>query len=158
MSSTSSEWYTPPHIVGCVLATLGAIDLDPCADPGRAIPAATHFTKADDGLAHEWRGRIFMNPPYGREIGEWTGKLAAEYTAGRVTEAIALVPARVDARWWRTFPATSVCFVDGRLKFSGAKNSAPFPSALLYLGARPEVFEAAVSSVGHSYRPREAAA
>jgi hypothetical protein len=48
--------------------------------------------------------------------------------------------------------------VDGRLKFSGSEDSAPFPSALLYLGARPEVFEAVFSTVGRIYRQQEAVA
>ena len=158
MSSETAEWYSPTQVVELVLRVLGVIDLDPCADPGRAIPAAMHYTKADDGLAREWHGRTFMNPPYGRVIGVWMSKLAAEFASGRVTEAIVLVPARTDTRWWRDFPARSVCFVDGRLKFSGAEGSAPFPSALLYLGARPEVFEAVFSTVGRIYRQQEAVA
>jgi hypothetical protein len=108
MSSRSPEWYSPTQVVELVLRVLEVIDLDPCADPGRAIPAAMHYTESDDGLAHEWRGRIFMNPPYGRVIGVWMSKLAAAFASGHVTEAIALVPARVDTRWWREFPARSV--------------------------------------------------
>jgi phage N-6-adenine-methyltransferase len=153
MTSDSVEWYTPQHVVERVLAALDGVDLDPCADAGRSIPAARHYTEAEDGLAHEWHGRVYMNPPYARHVIEkWTGKLAAEFASGRVTEAIALVPARVDTRWWRDFPARSVCFVNGRLKFSGVEGSAPFPSALLYLGARPEVFDAVFSTVGRIYR------
>jgi site-specific DNA-methyltransferase (adenine-specific) len=75
-----------------------------------------------------------MNPPYGRAIGHWVAKLCVEYRAGRVTTAIALLPARTDTRWWRDVADFPICFVSGRLRFSGHPNSAPFPSALVYLG------------------------
>ncbi len=104
-SSDSPEWYTPPHIVAAVVETLATIDLDPCSNLGTPnVPARRHFTADDDGLAQPWVGRVYMNPPYGREIGAWVEKLAHEYEAGRVTEAIALVPARVDTAWWRRLP------------------------------------------------------
>jgi hypothetical protein len=41
-------------------------------------------------------GASVAQPPYGREVGAWIGKLVDEYNAGRVTEALALIPARVD--------------------------------------------------------------
>ena len=71
--SDSDEWYTPPHIVGCVIATMGAIDLDPCSNSRATptIPARRHFTIDDDGLAQEWHGRVYVNPPYGRVIDLW---------------------------------------------------------------------------------------
>jgi hypothetical protein len=75
-----------------------------------------------------------MNPPHGRGIGEWVEKLAAEYEAGRVKEAIALVPARVDTAWWRRMPHSEWLAVSGRLAFSEAENAAPFPSAICYVG------------------------
>lgn len=46
-----------------------------------------------------------------------------------------LLPARTDTRWWQEFivgnPMASVKFIKGRLKFGGAKNPAPFPSAIV---------------------------
>ena len=46
-----------------------------------------------------------------------------------------LLPARTDTKWWQEFivnnPMASVKFVKGRLKFGGAKNPAPFPSAIV---------------------------
>lgn len=46
-----------------------------------------------------------------------------------------LIPARTDTRWWHEFignnPNASVHFIKGRLKFGNAKNSAPFPSAIV---------------------------
>jgi phage N-6-adenine-methyltransferase len=139
-SSDSPEWYTPKHIVASVVKALGHIDLDPCADPGKGIPAERHFTVTDNGLDQPWRGRVYMNPPYGREIGAWVDKLAEEYEYGNVSEAIALVPARTDTSWWAHLPASMVCFVTGRLSFSDHENAAPFPSAVCYLGTRSQAF------------------
>lgn len=148
-SSETVEWYTPPRIIQRVLAVMGGIDLDPCAEPGRAIPAVTHYTQEQNALQYGWHGRVYMNPPYGDVIGEWVNKLRTEYSAGRVTEAVALLPARTDTAWMlpllRECP---VCFVQARLRFSGHKSGAPFPSAVVYLGSRPDKFALAFGDIG----------
>ena len=153
-TSDSPEWYTPKHIVERVARTMDGIDLDPCSnshdDPN--VPALRHFTIDDDGLSRDWSGRVYMNPPYGREIVAWVEKLVAEHQSGRVTEAVALVPARTDTAWFRTLDAEYFCFVAGRLTFSEHESAAPFPSVAVYLGANPEAFIAAFRDVGAIYR------
>lgn len=157
MTSDSPEWYSPREVVEAARSALGGIDLDPCSNPGEPnVPAGRHFTAADDGLAQGWRGTVYMNPPYGRGIGEWIDKLAAEHAYGNVTAAVALLPARTDTAWWRALPARRVCFVSGRLRFSGA-DAAPFPSAAAYLGPDPERFAAAFAPLGLVYDRRDAA-
>jgi len=136
-SSESDEWYTPSFLVERVVAALGAIDVDPCANAEKTVPAGQHFTREDDGLAQPWSGTVFMHPPSGREIEAWVTKLLDEYTAGRVTQAIALVPARVDTEWFRRLQAFPVAFWHGRIAFigpNGVLNPAPFPSALVGVG------------------------
>jgi DNA N-6-adenine-methyltransferase (Dam) len=81
-SSASDEWYTPPHIFDLATAVLGEVDLDPSWHPDSPVQASTTYTEADDGLVWPWHGKTWMNPPYGREIGDWTGKLVDEYEAG----------------------------------------------------------------------------
>ena len=147
-SSGSDEWYTPQQIIERTVTALGAIDLDPCSNPENSVPAATHFTRETDGLAHEWHGRVYMNPPYGDEISDWVRKLTAEYSLGHVDQAIALVPARVDTEWFQQLRDCTICFVRGRLKFSGARNSAPFPSAVVYVGTDMESFHRAFADLG----------
>lgn len=150
-SSKTDQWYTPPEFVGRVARALGEIDLDPCADDGKDVPAATHFTKADDGLVREWFGRVFMNPPYGNNGGgiePFVRKLVEEFEAGRVVEAVALVPAKTDTRWFALLDPYPRCFVRGRLKFSGHENSAPFPSAAVYMGPDKAGFLAAFADLG----------
>ena len=154
-SSDSPEWYTPPAVLDRVVNCLGAIDLDPCAEAQLGnVPAARHLTADDDGLAHEWQGRMFMNPPYGREIGLWIDKLAAEFEAGRIMQAIVLVPARTDTAWFRRLSAFPVGFWRGRITFigpDGGQNPAPFPSALFALGVAPEQFAATFDDVADVY-------
>lgn len=151
-SSDTGEWYTPKHIIAAVVETLGAIDLDPCSNPGEpAIPAARHFTYVDDGLKQEWSGRVYMNPPYGRGIGDWTEKLRLAHEAGEVPEAVALVPARTDTGWMHALSDYPRCFIRGRLSFSGHDNAAPFPSCAVYFGVDPYGFARAFGDLGDTY-------
>jgi hypothetical protein len=151
-SSKTDQWLTPPDIIVRVSAVMRGIDLDPCAEHAKAVPAKRHFTIEDDGLAQTWSGRVYMNPPYGDVIDSWVEKLLSE---DGVTEAIALVPSRTDTHWFRRFYPTNapVCFFDGRLKFSDSENSAPFPSAAFYLGPRGHSFAQHFGPVGSIFMP-----
>ncbi|KAF5049752.1 DNA N-6-adenine-methyltransferase [anaerobic digester metagenome] len=150
-TSNSPEWYTPREIVTSVIEVLREIDLDPCSnsreDPN--IPARTHYTKDDDGLSREWSGRVYMNPPYGREIAAWIEKLQAGYEAGSITEAITLVKAATDTKWFNVLSGRYArCEVNGRLKFSDSKSPAPFPSVIFYLGEDAKRFSEVFSKHG----------
>jgi len=152
-SSESVECYTPDIILERVEGTMGCIDLDPCSNPGRPnVRARKHFTREDDGLSREWHGKVFMNPPYGREIADWVSRLCAQWEAGNVTEAIALVPARTDAKWFRMLREFPRCFVWGRLRFIGQENAAPFPSMAVYLGQDVTGFACAFGDIGDIYQ------
>jgi hypothetical protein len=153
-SSQSIECYTPLEIVGRVLEVFGEIDLDPCSNSHEEpnIPARSHYTQDDNGLSRQWHGRVYMNPPYGRELSDWIGHLRDEYKAGRVTEAIALVPSRTDTEWFRKVREYPRCFIFGRLRFIGQENSAPFPSMLVYMGDNLESFVEAFSDIGDIYQ------
>lgn len=129
-SSTSSEWETPQALFDQLNARLH-FTLDPCATPENA-KCKKFYTKQDDGLSKSWRREcVFMNPPYGREIGKWVQK-AYEEGIRHGTLVVALLPARTDTRWWHDYVmrAREVWLIRGRLRFGGMKNSAPFPSAI----------------------------
>jgi hypothetical protein len=151
-SSETPEHYTPRMVIDAVIECMGGIDLDPCSNSHESpnVPAGEHFTADDDGLRQVWRGRVYMNPPYGREIVDWVDKLVKAHESGSVTEAIALVPARTDTKWWAMLRDYPVCLVSGRLKFGEAENGAPFPSAIFYLpnGTAIDRFYDAFSSLG----------
>ena len=156
-SSKSPEWYTPATMVEKVIELLGEIDLDPCSNPHPyQIPAKVHYTQEDDGLSKERHGRVYMNPPYGREISKWTTKLESEYQSGNVTEAIALTPARVDTKWFRGINKHPLCFIHGRLKFEiggSTTNPAPFSSMATYFGTHPDRFKQVFQGIGSMYAP-----
>jgi len=96
-SSASVEHYTPAGIVDLARSLMGGIDLDPasCAKANEIIKAARYFTKETDGLAQEWRGSIWLNPPGGRhpDYGTasltkiWWRKLVREWQADHVSQA-----------------------------------------------------------------------
>lgn len=154
-SSESPEHYTPKKIIDAAIRVMGAIDLDPCSNSKETpnVPALDHYTSADDGLSMPWFGRVYMNPPYGRVIGGWTEKLAAEYEVGNVTEAIALVPGRIDTQWWQALGENyHACFVTGRLTFIGNDDPAPFPSTVFYFGENVAKFFEVFSAIGQIWK------
>lgn len=158
-TSNTPEWYTPRHVIERVLHLFGEIDLDPCSNAkgeSANVPAYYHYTAADDGLAQPWHGRVYMNPPYGDEISAWTSRLLQAYADQEIDEAIALLPARTDTVWFRPLMAHRCCFVHGRLKFSESKDSAPFPSVIVYLGPDRENFVEYFGDIGTIMQKYEA--
>lgn len=152
-SSESDEWWTPKDILERVVQVLGVIDLDPCSNSRDTpnVPAKKLFTKEDDGLSRQWVGKVYMNPPYGRELPLWLNKLVGEHATGKVGEALALVPSRTDTDWFHKLRRFPRCFLFGRLQFSGHDNSAPFPSMVVYLGKNSERFYKVFAELGDIY-------
>ena len=131
-SSATGDWETPQVLYDELARIFGGFTLDPCATIDNA-KCAHFFTREDDGLTREWAGKVFMNPPYGREIGKWVKKAWGESLKGALV--VCLLPARVDTRWWHDYAARGhVYFLRGRLKFGESRNSAPFPSAIVTFG------------------------
>ena len=131
-SSKSVEWSTPQDFYAKLDRMFGPFTLDPCSD-GENNKTQKFFTKDDNGLQQDWSGHtVFMNPPYGRGIGEWIHKAYVEGSKPN-TKVVCLIPARTDTRYWHDYVmrAQIVLFVRGRLKFGDSKNSAPFPSAVV---------------------------
>jgi hypothetical protein len=132
---SSVEWYTPPELFEAVGLRF---DLDPCSPPGGLpwAPIKRWYTRTDDGLARPWRGRVWLNPPYGRGIEHWMKRLTAH------GNGIALVHSRTGTVWWREAlaGATAVCFVAGRVRFVDGRagtqppGASPMPLVLLAYG------------------------
>lgn len=132
-SSDSGEWETPQTLIDQLRQEFN-FTLDVCAT-GQNFKANGYFTKSTDGLAHSWRkydrgGVCWMNPPYGRGVGEWVFKAFTESLQGCVV--VCLLPARTDTQWFQDWVLgkAELRFIRGRLKFEGAASSAPFPSIL----------------------------
>lgn len=150
-SSKTDEWSTPKEVIPFIRRVLPVIDLDPCSDAAQTIPAKNRYFRNDDGLSRKWRGRVYLNPPYGRQISNWVGRLVRLYNEGDVTESIALLPARTDTIWFRLLRDHSRVFVSGRLKFGNSDHSAPFPSVFVYLGQNQKLFVSVFSKLGDVY-------
>lgn len=119
----SDTYLTPPEWI----EKLGPFDLDPCCPPDMPWKTArTMLTKAEDGLEATWRGRVWLNPPFGQQAAQWLRKLRLH------GNGIALIPARTEtamfyANVWGH--ADAVCFVKGRPHFHYSDGSrAPFNS------------------------------
>lgn len=128
-----TRWLTPRHLVD----PLGIFDLDPCGAPGHQLATRTYLLEnGDDGLRDLWTGRVWLNPPYGKEAEPFLAKLAEH---GRGT---ALIFARTETRMWakHVWPkATAILFLAGRVSFldaEGIKASANSgaPSVLVAYG------------------------
>lgn len=131
--SQTPEWETPQYLFD-QLNRVYHFTLDPCATTQNA-KCPHFFTKEQNGLAQTWNGVVFMNPPYGREIGTWVRK-GYETSLEGVT-VVCLLPARTDTRWFHDYCLKGkITFLQGRLKFGNARNSAPFPSMLVEFTGR----------------------
>ncbi|MNW46845.1 DNA N-6-adenine-methyltransferase (Dam) [compost metagenome] len=127
-SSETDLWATPKEFFDKLNAEF-SFELDVCATPDNA-KCDKFYTVHDNGLLQRWGGVCWMNPPYGRAIGEWVKK--AYESAQDGATVVCLVPARTDTRWWHDYCMKGeIRFVRGRLKFGTAKENAPFPNAVV---------------------------
>ncbi len=112
----SDEWYTPPDLV----KSLGPFDLDPCAGP--MAHATINIVPPGDGLAFEWEGRVWLNPPYST-VHEWLTKFISH------ANGIALVNARPETEWFQNFArgADGFLWLRRRIVFLQADGSASRP-------------------------------
>lgn len=130
-SSKDHTWETPVDFF-VFLDVIFRFNLDVCATPSTA-KCERFFTPEEDGLAQDWEGMCWMNPPYGRQQVKWIKKACEEFEKG-TSKVVCLIPARPDTKVWQDIifkKATAVCFIAGRIKFGDSENAAPFPSALV---------------------------
>ena len=136
-------WATPQDLFN-KLNTVFKFDLDVCALPENA-KCHRYFTPEIDGLAQDWNGTCWMNPPYGREISMWIEKAVSTANAGHTV--VALLPARTDVGWWQEHCIhREIHYIKGRLKFGGCKHNAPFGCAVVVF--RPSLGDVKWESVG----------
>lgn len=150
------EWYTPAQYVDMAREVMGGIDLDPASSEtaNEVIDAAEFYSETDDGLKHEWTGRVWMNPPFSQPvIGEFCSKLAKSFTEGAVTEACVLVNNATETTWFQQLAsvASAVHFPRGRIHFWSPCKTSSSPlqgQAVLYLGKDPERFAHVFRALG----------
>jgi len=131
-SSEKMDWETPQDFFDGLHSEFG-FDLDVACTRDNCKCMSGLFVDGFDALSEDWNHHgytMWMNPPYGREIGKWMKKAYEESQKG--CTVVCLVPSRTDTKWWHDYAMKGeIRFIKGRLKFGGHKNSAPFPSAVV---------------------------
>jgi ParB family chromosome partitioning protein len=156
-NSGNNEWYTPPQYIEAARRLMGDIDTDPASSEtaNKIIKAKTFYTEEDDGLAHDWNGRVWLNPPYAQPlITEFCEKFSIDYRQGFITEACVLVNNATETKWFNFLmdEAAAICFIRGRVKFldmDGNPTGTPLQGqAVLYFGKNTEGFTSCFSQFG----------
>lgn len=131
IKGATDTWLTPPSII----SDLGSFDLDPCCPSNMPWKTAKNMITEDmDGLKLPWSGRVFMNPPYSKNL-EFCRKFAQH------KNGIALTFARTETAWFRElYDADAFLFLHGRLYFHSldgarAKGNSGGPSVMIAYGS-----------------------
>lgn len=110
---------------------------DVCASR-KNFKVTAFWDKRDNALAdhQQWKGVLWMNPPYGRAIAMFVKKA---YQSRATATTVCLLPARTDSQWWHQWvmKADEIRFIKGRLRFQREKDGAPFPSAIVVFRQHP---------------------
>lgn len=130
----TNRWLTPNWIV----ESLGEFDLDPCGAPNHTLAAETYLLEnGQDGLLLPWNGRVWLNPPYGKEMPPFIEKMAHH------RNGIAFIFARTETKMFHQYVwpvATGMLFLRGRVRFMDANKSvqadANAPSVLIAYSER----------------------
>ena len=140
-SHLSDEWETPQALFD-TLHDEFVFRLDAAASVHNT-KCKRYFSRDEDALTADWIGSVWLNPPYS-QCADFIAKAHSESLRGVTT--VALLPSRTDTRWWhgyvwdkdRHMPrnGVEVRFLRGRLRFVGAKSSAPFPSVVVVFFGR----------------------
>jgi phage N-6-adenine-methyltransferase len=156
LNTGDEESYTPEKYLESARLVMGSIDLDPASNPmaQKNVNADIYYTQADDGLTKQWKGKVWMNPPYtARIINIFLEKLVSHFENNEVTEAIVLTNNNTDTSWFHKSAqqASAICFTAGRINFlkrDGSTSSPTNGQSFFYFGNNPEVFNKEFSQYG----------
>ena len=120
------RYETPPKTMAMIREKWGPFDLDPCCE-ARTAKAENYFTAEENGLAKDWFGRVYMNPPYGdKNLFVWMKKAYEESQKG--STVVCLVPAQTGSKWFQKWALLGkVHHLPGKVYFllDGEKVGAP---------------------------------
>lgn len=142
-SSKSVEWGTPQNLFD-KLDRKFHFTIDVCANEFNH-KCDKYYDVNQNGLSKKWRGNVWCNPPYGREIKYWVKKAYSSSRSGKAL-VVMLIPARTDTEWFHKYiykkDGVKILFLKGRIKFTDNSgnilNSAPFPSMIVVFNRKEE--------------------
>jgi len=156
-NSGNNEWYTPARYIEAARKCMGAIDTDPASSEfaNRTVKAAQYYDAESNGLAQEWSGRVWLNPPYAQPlISDFCAAIADRYAIGQILQGILLTNNATETRWFQYAirSASALCFPAGRIKFldqTGTPAKTPLQGqCFMYFGTEPERFADAFEDIG----------
>lgn len=155
-NSGNNEWYTPATYIEAARQVLGKIELDPAssATANDVVQAEEYYDIADDGLTLPWSGKIWLNPPYGRDlIAPFIEKLCRHASNGEIEAAIVLVNNATETDWFQTLAAhaDALCFPRSRIRYWNAYGTHDSPlqgQAFAYIGDNKALFSRVFSQFG----------
>jgi hypothetical protein len=154
LTSDCNEYYTLSEHIEAARDVLGCIDLDPasCEAANGIVKAKRYFTISEDGLAKNWTGRVWMNPPWGEAGPLFVRKLLNSYAEGTVAAAVLLVNAHAtDAKWFQPLWDFTLCFTAPRIRFWQPEDKQSSPNAgtvFVYFGPDKDTFDTVFSRYG----------
>lgn len=146
----NEEWYTPKKYIDMAREVMGEIDLDPASNDyaNKTVNATTYYTKEDDGLNKDWKGRIWLNPPYSSIISKFIDKICNSNV-----EAIVLTNNSTDTKWFEQAVkyCNAICFTYGRINFYNSEQKKSSPTngqSFFYFGRNKEKFNNVFKEIG----------
>ena len=154
VSQETDEWSSPRELVEPLADAVDGFDLDPCSGAESSPFADSVYTESDDGLAQDWFGTVWVNPPYSA-MGEWTSKALAQFRRDEVDRIFYLCKGDSSTDWWQRAAAAAsvVATIGHRLKFGDGENSAPFASHIFVFGETDDAVINALAGHGRVLRP-----
>ena len=126
-SERRTDWETPQDLFN-LLDEEFHFTLDVCANNVNR-KCERYFSPEVNGLAQEWTGVCWMNPPYGRNMQWWIQKAYDSAKAGATV--VCLLPVRSNNEWWKLVITAEVRFIRKKIKFVGADHDLMVPSAIV---------------------------
>ncbi len=156
-SSKSDNWETPDWLFK-QLDNEFHFEVDAACAPSnkKCNHGFYYFDETDNALNRNWydfpldNGKnatsIFCNPPY-NNLKQWIDK-GYEASKHGCTVVFLLPLTKCDQKWWHNIVipyAAEIRFIEGRVKFGGCENAAPFPSCVVVF--KPNTDDWKVSSL-----------
>lgn len=136
------NWGTPAPLVKALEGIFGKFTIDLAASKRNAV-CRKFIDKKKDFFKYVFskeKGVGFLNPPYS-EAKKFIARAAA--VSHSKFKVVVLIASRTDTDMFhqsvRDYKCKSVVFIAGRIRFKGAKDSAPFPSVLFVFGGESEL-------------------